>query len=136
MNEQRKLYLELMDELDMILEKSGIKKVCSDCFSKQLYHHAIAPDFINGGVKEKTYGCCKDCNHLGKYGCTKKSIVCKLWLCSDKLVDMIKKAGYGDRWAEIGKIAQENYWAIKIKGTPFFRFVRMDIDDYPELREA
>ena len=135
MNEKRKLYLKLIDELDKILEKSGIKKVCSDCFSKKLYLHATAPDYINGGVKKKIYGCCKGCEALGKYGCTRQSIVCKLWLCSDKLVDMIIKAGYGKRWVEIEKIVQDNHWAIKIKGTPFFRFVRMDIDDYKELRD-
>ena len=28
--------------------------------------------------------CCKGCAHLGKNGCTVKSLACKLWLCGDQ----------------------------------------------------
>ena len=133
-NKQRQLYLELCDELDVILKKSGILKVCYDCFNKKLFKHAVSPNYATGGVNKKTYGCCVGCKYCGANGCTTNSITCKLWLSSNYLVKIIYNAGYETRWKEIVQICKNKGWAFSVGG-PHYRFVRMGVDDYPELAE-
>jgi hypothetical protein len=29
-------------------------------------------------------GCCEDCKHLSRKGCTVKSLACRLWLCESQ----------------------------------------------------
>ena len=64
-------------------------------------------------------GCCEECRHLGKKGCTVKSLACKLWLC-EKQVDLFKEceaelkvlrliADYSGVPYEIRKSKEENF---------------------------
>ena len=41
--------------------------------------------------KRADEGCCAECNHLNKGGCTVKSLSCKLWLCENQSNTIFKQ---------------------------------------------
>lgn len=114
MSKREKLYLSLCDEVDEILTRSGIRKICLKC----------STDKTNRGWGKRPYylkdnaGCCDShiagtfknkCNHLGKDGCLIKSLACKLFLCNEvEMLDMIEKVGMLERWEKIEHIAWNN----------------------------
>lgn len=135
MNNKRRLYLSLCDDAEQILIKSGIKAECNKCFAEPgFYKDAMAPDYENGGLKKKTYGCCTGCEYVSETGCTIKCLACKLWLCSRTLLDKIKDAGLYDKWEEIIRHGVNNHWIIVVNDI-HFRFVRMPMDNFIELRK-
>ena len=98
-NHKRKLYLRLCNKADKILIKSGVRKICIEC--------SITKPFR----KDYPYlGCCEGCRYLTSDGCSTKSLTCKLWLCSDMLIEKIKLKGLWKEWEEIKDIARRHNW--------------------------
>lgn len=56
------LYDIMYSRVKEIIKNRGIDKICTKCQ-------------LNGK------GCCEGCRHLGKKGCTIKSLSCALWFC-------------------------------------------------------
>ena len=58
--------------------------------AQQIIDHYNPCDWRDGkcrrmrSSKTETEGCCEGCKHLGKNGCTVKSLACKLWMCADQ----------------------------------------------------
>jgi len=121
-NIKRQLYIALCDEIDSILIESGIREICVKCSIKKpfrLWHR-----------KNKVYGCCSGCKHLGRKGCKTKSLMCKLWLCDETLKSKLKKyPTLYDRFYNIKTLAHYYGW-----GYSFFS-TRRGIEDYQELKE-
>lgn len=107
------LYNKLCDELDEILIKTGMRKICIDCSTA---HKA---------------GCCGHCPYRSPNGCKSKSLMCKLHLCwwspilaelkqqgrlqdnetlSHKMRTKMHELKLLSRWDEIYNIALKNDW--------------------------
>ena len=81
------LYLALCRRADTIMDALGISEICTTCATKRPYRPWV--DHL---------GCCTDCPHLGKAGCTTQSLACKMWFCRRDLRDRILKSKYRSEW--------------------------------------
>jgi hypothetical protein len=119
----KQLYIQLCDEVDDILIKSGVRKVCVRCSTIKPYRYK--KDVFKGFGLKLRYdatdcGCCQCCKHLTSNGCSTKALACKMWLCSPWLGHKIEQAGFKERFNELLKIAQAK---------DFLRF-RYGLEDY------
>jgi len=113
----KSLYLSLCKEVDGILVRSGIKKICFEC-SKCIN------DNRSREVKNLTNsnGCCYGCKYLSEKGCTTKSLACKLWVCQSMLLNWIVDKKDQVRWNEIIEIMKKKGWTEYRKGVEdYFR---------------
>lgn len=117
---KRDLYLILCDELDYILRRSGVRKICVECSTMKIYKGKVECDKENGFNETSDLGCCTGCKYLGKRGCKTKALMCKTWLCSERLVKKIKKAGYWERFCSLCVVARNYGWMN----------MRSGVDDY------
>ncbi len=120
-NTKRELYLKLCDDVDDILIKSGIRKICIGCST-------IKPFRKGCGLK----GCCNGCKYITSKGCSTKSLSCKLCLCEGKLETKIRKARFWTKWKMLKRISKKNEW-FGCEGCLGDSHTRRGIDDYYEL---
>ncbi len=93
MTEQKKLYLELYDQLAALQIKHN---VCNIYCDSQGFHCG------------KNRFCCTDCDHLTESGCRIRSLYCKIWFCPECIVTTEYRSYITEAINVIAKIKEHN----------------------------
>ncbi len=104
-SEEKQRYLEMCDTADKILSATGISDICTRCSTNKPYRRW-----------SMTLGCCRGCRYLTPYGCSSRSLSCKIWFCSSELREKILMSPYRLAWLGIENAVRQPRISRKLFG--------------------